>query len=88
MPCDRIRTETREQIIQRATAALKSGRARLAKRAGRLTLEGLTEAEKGEMQDACILAGIARRADLLTRAKIHEAGETAENLIRQHGHTH
>ena len=88
MPCDRVSVPTREEIIRRATAALKSGRAKLANRAGRLTLSGLSAEERGEMTDACILAGVAKRADLLTRAKIQEAGTTAEALISAHGHSH
>lgn len=88
MPCDTVKQETREAIIARAAAALKTGRAKLARRAGKLTIDGLTATERGPMNDACILAGVARRADLLTRAKIHAAGTTPEKLFHAHGHTH
>jgi len=88
MPCDTIRIETREEIIARAIARLKAGKARLARKAGRVTLDGLSEADRQGMTDACILAGVARRADLLTRAKIAEAGTTPEALIHAHGHSH
>lgn len=88
MPCDTVAAPTREQIIQNAIAALRAGRASIKTRAGRASLEGLTAQERGPMGDACILAGIARRADILTRAKIAAAGTTPEKLIQAHGHHH
>lgn len=88
MPCDTIRQETKEEIIQRAQNALKTGRAKLAKKAGRIVLEGLSAQERNGMQDSCILAGIARRADTLTKAKIHAAGTTPQALVSAHGHHH
>ena len=92
MACELIAERRRQRIIDEARKALDDQTATISRDLdGELVIDGLTEEQADGMADACILAGLARQAenDIDLAARLEQAtGQTAEEILTGHGHTH
>lgn len=98
MVCEAIIAERRRRALEAARRALLEKRAQARKNllSGKMEITGMSATEKDGMNDACILAGLAKQsaADPALNAFFTRAGLRPGDLIKshqkqhQHGHAH